>query len=56
MRVVDVCGFGDGFAIRDLRGANIRIDLKLTLHAINDDLEVKLAHPLNNRLTALQVT
>ncbi len=35
--------------------ANVGIDFKLALHAIDDDLKVQLAHPADNRLTAFLV-
>src|SRR3546814_5330193 len=38
------------FAIRHLRRADIRFDLELTLHAIDQDFEVKLAHSLDDGL------
>src|SRR5205823_8995915 len=38
------------FAIGDLRSADIGLDLELALHAVDEDLEVKLAHPLDDRL------
>src|SRR3546814_3917634 len=36
------------FAIRHLRRADIRFALELTLHAIDQDFEVKLAHSLDD--------
>src|SRR3954471_21933846 len=38
------------FAIGDLRRADIGLDLELALHAVDEDLEVELAHPLDDRL------
>src|ERR1043165_1795876 len=37
-------------AIGDLRSADVRLDLELALHAVDEDLEVELAHPLDDRL------
>src|SRR4029079_16335350 len=38
-------------AIGDLRSADIGLDLELALHAVDEDLEVELAHSLDDRLT-----
>src|SRR3954453_21601126 len=42
-------------AIGDLRGADVGLDLEFALHAIDEDLEVELAHPLDDRLTRLMI-
>src|SRR5690606_286672 len=55
VRVVVLDRTGDGLAIRHLRRADIRLDLELALQAIDDDLEVELAHPLDDRLARLVV-
>src|SRR5262249_44357458 len=38
------------FAVRHLGAADIGLDLEFALHAVDDDLEVQLAHPRNDRL------
>src|SRR6202008_158517 len=43
------------FAIRHLRRTDIRLDLELALHAIDQDLEMELAHALDDGLAALDV-
>ena len=43
------------FAIGDLRRADIGLDLELALHAVDEDLEVELAHPLDDRLARFMV-
>ena len=43
------------FAIGDLRSADIGLDLELALHAVDEDLEVELAHPLDDRLAGFMV-
>src|SRR6185295_1511761 len=48
-------GLGDGFAVGDLRLAGGRLDLELPLHAVADDVEVKLAHAGKNRLAAVRI-
>src|SRR6185312_3834990 len=48
-------GRADRLAVGDLRLADVRLDLELALHAIDDDLEVQLAHPRNDRLPGLLV-
>src|ERR1022692_3707640 len=48
-------GAAYGFAIRDLRLANVGIDLEFALHAIDDDLEMQFAHAGNDRLAGLLV-
>ena len=42
-------------AIGDLRSADVGLDLELALHAVDEDLEVELAHPLDDRLARLMV-
>jgi len=42
-------------AISDLWSADIGLDLELTLHAVDEDLEVELAHPLDDGLTRFMV-
>ena len=43
------------FTIGHLRGANVRFDLELALHPIDEDVEVKLAHALDDRLARFMV-
>src|SRR5207248_1950749 len=43
--------FPNRLAISHLRAADVRIDLELPLHPVDDDLEVKLSHSGNDRLT-----
>src|SRR5262249_2660905 len=45
----------DGLAVSNLRLADVRLDLELALHAVDDDLEVQLAHPGDDGLTRLLV-
>jgi hypothetical protein len=45
----------DRLAIRHLRRADVRLDLELALHAVDQDVEMKLAHALDDGLTALVV-
>ena len=45
----------DRFAIRDLRRADVRLDAELALHAVDEDLEVQLAHAGDDRLARLLV-
>eukprot|EP00967_Tisochrysis_lutea_P124989 scaffold209589_cov35-Tisochrysis_lutea.AAC.5 len=45
----------DGLAVGDLRRANVALNLELPLHAIADDVEVELAHALDNRLAGLLI-
>src|SRR3546814_1817591 len=42
-------------AVGDLRGADVGVDLELAAHAVDDDVEVQLAHALDHRLAALGV-
>src|SRR5690606_8278685 len=46
---------GDRFAVRNLRLTDIRLDAELPLHAVDDDLEVKLAHSGDDRLSGFVV-
>src|SRR5512138_146457 len=45
----------DRFAVSHARLANIRLDTKFTHHAIDDNVEMKFAHPGNDRLTSVFV-
>src|SRR5690606_24854708 len=40
----------DGLAVRDLRLADVCLDLELALHPVDDDLEVQLTHAGDDRL------
>ena len=52
----DVLGApADGLAIGDLGAADVRLDLVLALHAVDQDLEVQLAHARDLGLTGLLV-
>src|SRR5690606_28851685 len=42
-------------AVRDLRTADVRIDLELPAQTVDQDLEVQLAHPGDDRLPGLRV-
>src|SRR4029453_8027291 len=46
----DLHGVLDRFAIRDLRRTDVGLDAELALHPVDQDLEVELAHPRNDRL------
>ena len=41
--------------VRDLRLAHRRLDVELALQPVDDDLEVKLAHPADDRLAGLRI-
>src|SRR5690606_21381795 len=45
----------NGLAVGDLRLADVRLDLELALHAVDDDLEVQLAHARDDGLPRLLV-
>ena len=45
----------DRFAIRHLRLADIGVDLELAQHPVNDNLQMQLAHPGDQRLRGLLV-
>src|SRR5262249_32289530 len=49
-------GLSDGFAIRHLRLADIRLNANLSLHAIDNDLKMQFAHARDNRLTRLLIS
>src|SRR5882762_6835938 len=42
--------FADRFAVGHLRAAHVGVDLELPPHALDDDLEVQLAHAADDRL------
>src|SRR5205814_7939722 len=45
----------DRLAVGDLRPADVRVDLELAQEPVDDDLEVQLAHPRDERLPRLLV-
>ena len=45
----------DGLAIRDLRFTDIRLNLVLAHHAIDDDFEVQFTHAANDGLSAVGI-
>ena len=45
----------DRLAVDDLRAAHVRLDAVLALHAVDEDLEVQLAHAGDHRLAGLLV-
>ena len=45
----------DGLAVGDLRLADVGLDVELALHAVDQDVEVQLAHAGDDRLTGLFV-
>ena len=48
-------GLADRLAVGDLRAADVRVDVELAHQAVDDDLEVQLAHPGDERLPGLLV-
>ncbi len=42
-----------GFAVSDLRTANVGLDAKLALHPVDNDLQMQLTHAGDNRLAGL---
>ena len=51
----DSTGFLIGLAVRHLRLADVGFDAELALHAVDDDLQVQLAHAGNDGLARLFV-
>ena len=49
------CSLRNRFAIGDLRLTDICLDAEFALHAIDDDLEVKLAHSGDDRLAGFMI-
>src|SRR5699024_17775 len=45
----------DGLAVGDLRLADVRLDLELTLHPVDEDVQVQLTHAGDDRLARLLV-
>src|SRR6266478_2355817 len=45
----------DGFAVGDLRLAYVGVDFELAQQPVDDDLEVELSHPVDQRLIGLRV-
>ncbi len=52
---LDLAGVADGLAIGHLRLADIGFDAELAAHAVDDDVQVQLAHPGNDGLRGLLV-
>src|SRR5690606_2613845 len=51
VRVVDLLRLAtDRLAVRDLRLADVGLDLELPLHAVDEDVEVELAHTADDGL------
>ena len=48
-------GAADRLAVRDLGLADVGLDVELALHAVDEDVEVKLAHALDDRLAGVVV-
>ena len=48
-------GLADRLAVGDLRAADVRVDVELAHQAVDDDLEVQLAHAGDERLPGLLV-
>ncbi len=46
---------GDGLTVGNLRLADVGLDAELALHAVDDDVQVQLAHPGNDGLRGLLV-
>src|SRR5690606_33320867 len=56
VRVLDLLGLAaDRLAVRDLRLADVRLDLELATHAVDEDVEVELAHAADDGLAGLLV-
>src|SRR6187431_520069 len=53
--VVTLDGLLDRLAVRDLGLADVRLDAEFALHAVDEDVEVKLAHALDHGLTGVGV-
>jgi hypothetical protein len=45
----------DGLAVGHLRTPDVRLDAELAAQPVHDDLEVELAHPLDDRLVRLGI-
>ena len=45
----------DGLAVSNLRLTNVSLNLELTLHTVNDDVQVQLTHTTNFGLTGFFV-
>src|SRR6185436_5227593 len=53
---LDFDRFFDGFAVSDLRLADIGFHAEFALHAIHNNLEMQFAHPRDDRLPGLLVS
>src|SRR6478752_3859322 len=53
--VVPLDGLADRLAVGHLRLADVRLDVELTPHAVDQDLQVELTHARDDRLTGLLV-
>ena len=53
--VLVVDGNGDRLAVRNLRSANVALDVEFAFQTVNDDLEVELAHAGDDRLGSLLI-
>src|SRR5580658_2105581 len=56
VRVLDLLHLaGDGLAVGDLRAADVRLDLELAAHPVDQHLQVQLAHAGDDRLAGFLV-
>mmetsp|Transcript_15354 Transcript_15354/g.20245 ORF Transcript_15354/g.20245 Transcript_15354/m.20245 type:complete len:294 (-) Transcript_15354:21-902(-) len=54
--VVNLSNSCDGLTVRHLGCTNIGLNVELTLHAVNNNFQVKLSHTFNDGLTSFFVT
>src|SRR5690606_33574039 len=55
VRVVDFRLAGDRLTVSNLRRTDVRFNLELTTHTVDDDVQVKLAHASDDRLAGFLV-
>src|SRR3989304_4751527 len=53
VRIVVLDALGDGLAVGDLRRRHLHLDSVLALHALDVDLELELAHPVDDGLSGV---
>ena len=55
MRIINFRDFRDRFTISNLRLTDIRFNLELALHTVNNNVKMKLAHTFNDGLATFMV-
>mmetsp|Transcript_132112 Transcript_132112/g.381949 ORF Transcript_132112/g.381949 Transcript_132112/m.381949 type:complete len:468 (-) Transcript_132112:328-1731(-) len=56
MRIVNFCSLCDGFTVRNLGSTDRALNVKFTLHTVDNDLKVQFSHSFDNSLASFLVS